>query len=114
MEKTGDAAAIELSPSELREVAAYAAAFARPAPAIFERGRPDDRRPRAAIDAARAFADGAAFLHPLANAIQVKHILESAACAARAFEPSAGDDHAAEPPGSRGHGSVPPPSWWAS
>ncbi len=124
---------IELSRSELREVAGYAVACARPALAIFERERPDDRRPRAAIDAARAFADGAertralrdgawaahraaqeardagqaaaseaaraaghaagaAFLHPLARATQVKHILGSAAYAARAFEISAGDD----------------------
>jgi hypothetical protein len=126
---------IELSPSELRAVAGYAAACARPALAIFERERPDDPRPRAAIDAAQAFADGgertkalrdcawaaqraaqetrdagrfaasdaaraalaaagAAFLHPLAKATQVKHILGSAAHAARALELSAGDDPA--------------------
>jgi hypothetical protein len=54
----GDSTTIELSPSELREVAGYAASCARPALAIFERERPDDRRPRAAIDAAQAFADG--------------------------------------------------------
>jgi hypothetical protein len=124
---------VELSPAELRGVAGYAVACARPALAIFERARPDDRRPRAAIDAAQAFADGAkrakvirdsawaaqrafqetrdggqaaasdaaraavaaasaAFLHPLAKATQVKHILGSAAHAARAFELSAGDD----------------------
>ena len=123
-----DSTTIELSRSELREVAGYAVACARPALAIFERERPDDRRPRAAIEAAQAFADGgertkvlrdsawaqeardagqaaasdaaraaghavgAAFLHPLANATQVKHILGSAAHAARAFELSAGDD----------------------
>jgi Imm-5 like putative immunity protein len=128
-----DSTTIQLSLAELREVAGYAAACARPALAIFERERPDDRRPRAAIDAAQAFADGAerskalrdgawaaqraaqetrdtgqaaasdaaraalgaagaAFLHPLANATQVKHILGSAAHAARAFELSAGDD----------------------
>jgi Imm-5 like putative immunity protein len=130
-----DSTAIELSHSELREVAGYAAACARLALAIFERERPDDRRPRVAIDAAQAFADGgertkalrdsawaahraaqeardagkaapsdaacaagnavgAAFLHPLAKATQVKHILGSAAYAARAFELSAGDDPA--------------------
>jgi len=49
-----DATTIELSQSDLREVAGYAAASARPALAIFERERPDDRRPRAAIDAAEA------------------------------------------------------------
>src|SRR5262249_15707399 len=48
----------------------------------------------AASDAARAagHAVGAAFLHPLAKATQVKHILGSAAHAARAFELSARDD----------------------
>jgi hypothetical protein len=114
----------------------YAAACARAALAIFERERPDDGRPRAAIDAAQAFADGAGrtkairdgawaaqraaqeardagqgaaseaaraalaaagavFLHPLARATQVKHILGSAAHAARAFELAAGGDPAA-------------------
>ncbi|CAI7978958.1 Exonuclease SbcC [Frankia sp. Hr75.2] len=111
----------------------YAAACARPALAVFERERPDDRRPRAAIDAAQVFAQGAertkamrdsswaahraaqetreagqaaasdaaraaghavgaAFLHPLAHATQVKHILGAAAHAARALELAAGDD----------------------
>ncbi|MFV2215466.1 putative immunity protein [Actinomadura sp. LOL_016] len=126
---------IELSPSELREVARFAAACARPALALFERARPGDGRPRTAVDAAQAFADGAertrairdgawgawraaqeardageaaasdaaraavaaagaAFLHPLAKATQVKHILGSAAHAARAFELATGDDPA--------------------
>jgi hypothetical protein len=132
----GDSTTIELSRSELRAVAGYAVACARPALAIFERERPDDRRPRAALDAAQAFADGAArtkalrdsawaahraaqeardagqaaasdaaraaghavgaaFLHSLAKATQVTHILGSAAHAARAFELAAGDDPAA-------------------
>jgi len=126
---------IQLSEADLRAVAGYAAACARSALAIFEGDRPDDRRPRAAIDAAQEFADGAkrtkkirdcawaaqraaheardagqaaasdaaraalaaagaAFLHPLAKATQVKHILGAAAHAARAFELSAGDDQA--------------------
>jgi hypothetical protein len=130
-----DPTTFELGLSELRVVAAYAVACARPALEIFERDRPDDLRPRAAIDAAQAFADGgrrtkairdcawaahraaqetrdagqaaasdaaraalaaasAAFLHPLAKATQVKHILGSAAHAARAFELAAGDDPA--------------------
>jgi hypothetical protein len=130
-----DSTTIELSRSELREVAGYAVACARPALAIFEGERADDERPRAAIDAAQAFADGAertkalrdsawaahraaqqardsgqaaasdaaraaghavgaAFLHPLPKATQVKHILGSAAHAARAFELCAGDDPA--------------------
>lgn len=124
---------VELTRSELREVARYAVVCARPALAIFERERPDDTRPRAAIDTAQSFADGgertkalrdsawaaqraaqeardagqvaasdaaraalaaagAAFLHPLAKATQVKHILGSPAYAARAFELSTGDD----------------------
>ncbi|HEY0932175.1 MAG TPA: exonuclease SbcC [Trebonia sp.] len=102
-----DAPATELSLCELRGVAGNAAACARPALAVCERERPDDRRPRAAIDAAQAFADGsertralrdsagAAFLYPLAKATQVRHILGSAAHAARAFELAAGDDPAA-------------------
>jgi hypothetical protein len=130
-----DSTTIDLNRSELRAVAGYAVACARPALAIFERDRPDDRRPRAAIEAAQAFADGgertkalrdsawaahraaqeardagqvaasdaaraaghavgAAFLHPLPKATQVKHILGSAAHAARAFELSEGDDPA--------------------
>lgn len=130
-----DSTTIELSLAELREVAGYAAACARPALAIFERARTDDRRPREAIDAAQAFADGAdrtkalrdaawaaqraagdardagqdaaseaaraalaaagaGYLHPLAKATQVKHILGAAGHAARAFERSAGDDPA--------------------
>ncbi|WP_179791322.1 putative immunity protein [Actinopolymorpha rutila] len=126
---------VELTLAELREVAGYAAACARPALTVFESERPEDQRPREAIDVAQAFADGAertkalrdrawaaqraasqardagqaaageaaraalaaagaAFLHPLAKATQVKHILGSAAHAARAFELSAGDDPA--------------------
>ncbi len=41
---------IELSQAELREVAAYAVACARPVLPIFEREHPDDKRPRTAID----------------------------------------------------------------
>ena len=48
----------------------------------------------AAVEAARAagHAGGAAYLHPLAKAHQVEHILGSAAHAARAIELDAGDD----------------------
>jgi hypothetical protein len=52
-----------------------------------------DRLRRAMLRAA-GDAVGAAFLHPLPKATQVKHILGSAAHAARAFELSAGDDPA--------------------
>jgi hypothetical protein len=124
---------IELTPDELREVAAYALACARPAVELFERERPGDPRPRAALDAVGAFVDGgrrtkairdgawaalraareardagqaaaddaaraacaaagAAYLHPLAKATQVGHILGAAAHAARAFELEAGGD----------------------
>ncbi|GAA5093795.1 putative immunity protein [Nocardia iowensis] len=124
---------IELSMDELREIARYAVACAEPALEIFERARPDDQRPRAAIDAARVFAEGgkrtkairdsawaaqrayqdardsgqaaasdaarasvaaasAAFLHPLAKATQVLHILGPAAYTARAFELDDDDD----------------------
>lgn len=43
---------------------------------------------------AAGLAAGAAYLHPLANATQVKHIVGSGARAARAAELQAGDDHA--------------------
>lgn len=48
----------------------------------------------AAAEAARAagHAAASAYLHPLAQATQIKHILGSAAHAARAFELDAGDD----------------------
>ena len=126
---------IGLSMSDLREVAAYAVACARPALEIFERARPHDLSARAAIDTAQAFVDGgertkalrdhawaalraaqkardegavaaseaaraagaacgAAFLHPLPKATQVKHILGAAAYTARAFELAAGGDPA--------------------
>jgi hypothetical protein len=125
-------ATIELDLAELREVTAFAVACAEPALAIFERHYPDDSRPRAVLDEARAFADGgkrtqalrvtalaahraaktareegheaafeaaraaghagaSAYLHPLAKATQVLHILGAAADAARAFELDAGD-----------------------
>jgi hypothetical protein len=126
---------IELTRSELREIAGYAAACALPALAIFEAELPSDLRSRAAVEAAQAFANGAertkalrdaawaahraaqeardagraaasqaaraaghaagaAFLHPLPKATQVRHILGSAAHAALAFELSTGGDRA--------------------
>lgn len=119
-----------LTTDELRSVTRYAVACAEPVLALFERARPDDPRPAAALDAARVFADGAArsnlqrtaateahraakdvpdeaaghaataagdaaaaaYLHPLARATQVRHILGAAAHAARAAELSRGDD----------------------
>lgn len=109
---------------ELRTVARYAVRHAESVLAVFERAVPDDLRPRAAIDAAWLFANGArrttlqrtaaveahraarsapsetarlaarcagdaaaaAYLHPLARATQVGHILRAAADAARIGE----------------------------
>ncbi|BCJ39443.1 hypothetical protein GCM10010168_63090 [Actinoplanes ianthinogenes] len=52
-------AAIALSLDELRAVTGFAVLCAQPALEIYERDCPDDPRPRAAVEAARAFADGA-------------------------------------------------------
>src|SRR6476660_3240086 len=125
--RSGDFA---LTMDELRAVAAYAVACAEPAQVIFQKDRPDDTRATAALDAARAFAEGAprsrlqrtaaadahraardatteparhaasaagdaaaaAYLHPLAKATQVRHILGAATHAARAAELARGDD----------------------
>lgn len=121
---------VRLTMDELRGVTGYAAACAQPTLILFERACPQDPRPAAALDAARAFADGAprsrlqrtagadahragreapseaaryaataagdaaasAYLHPLAKASQLRHILGAAAHAARAAELSRGDD----------------------
>ncbi|MEV5161796.1 putative immunity protein [Streptomyces sp. NPDC053728] len=125
-----EAAEVELSTQDLREVTAYAAACADAVLEVFEAGQPEDTRPREAVAAAWEFARGgkrgkalrdtawaalkaaksagtpaggeaaraamaaagAAYLHPLAKATQVKHILGAAAHAARAAELAAGDD----------------------
>lgn len=50
---------IDLTTDDLRVVARYAATCAETVLPIFVTTRPDDLRPRAAIDAAFAFADGA-------------------------------------------------------
>lgn len=126
---TGD---FELTLEELREVARFALSAAQPVLPVFEEARPDDPRPRAALDAARVFADGAprtrlqrtasmdahraaadapteparlaaqaagdaasaAYLHPLARAHQIGHILRASANAARIAELAADDDPA--------------------
>ena len=120
----------ELTMDEVRAIAGYAVACAEPALVLFQKTRPDDPRPAAALEAARVFAEGAprsrlqrtaaadahraardaatsvarhaagaagdaaaaAYLHPLAKATQVRHILGSAAHAARAAELARGDD----------------------
>jgi hypothetical protein len=48
-----------LSMDELRVVARYAVESAEEVLTIFEQDHPDDRRPRAAVEAARTFAGGA-------------------------------------------------------
>ncbi len=111
-------------------MAGFAADCAQPALVVFEKVRPDDLRPAAALSAAREFAGGgprsrlqrtaaveahraareapteaaryaalaagdaaaAAYLHPLAKATQLRHILGPAAHAARAAELARGDD----------------------
>lgn len=129
---TGD---FELTMDELRVVARYTAESAQEALPLFEESAPGDFRPRAAIEAAWKFANGAvrtelqrttaldahraakdvtdeaaqhaarsagdaaaaAYLHPLAQATQVSHILRAAASAAHAAELRAGGDpHAAD------------------
>ncbi|MFG1675312.1 putative immunity protein [Micromonospora sp. NPDC049282] len=122
----------DLTMDELRVVARYVVEDAESVLPVFEQAVPDDPRPRAAIEAARTFADGAdrtklqrvasvdahraarsapseaarlaarsagdaaaaAYLHPLAQASQVGHILRAAASAARIGELTAGDDPA--------------------
>lgn len=70
-----------LTLAELRVVTRYAAECAQESLAVFERNRPHDPRARAAVDAAAS-----AYLHPLAKASQVGHILRAAAFTARALE----------------------------
>lgn len=127
---SGDAARFALTMAELRAVALFAADCAQPALQLFQEACPDDERPAAAIEAARAFAGGAprsrrqrttaveahraarespteparfaalaagdaaaaAYLHPLATATQLRHLLGSATHAARAIELARGDD----------------------
>ncbi|NDL55717.1 putative immunity protein [Phytoactinopolyspora mesophila] len=124
---TGD---FELTYDELREVARYAAESAQDVLPLFENAHPDDPRPRAALDAAWEFVNGArrtklqrvtsmdahraareastevsrlaaqaagdaasaAYLHPIAKAHQVAHILRAAANAARIAEIVAGEE----------------------
>lgn len=124
---TGD---FDLTMDELRAVARFAVESAEQVLPVFEAAAPDDPRPRAAVDAAREFVNGAnrsrsqrvtaldahraaaeadteavrlaaraagdaasaAYLHPIAKATQVGHILRAAACAARVAELAGGGD----------------------
>lgn len=121
---------VDLSTAELRAVVRFAADCAEGLLPEFEAVAPDDPRPRDALAAARAFAQGAArsnlqrtaavaahraargvpaepaqlaalacgdaaaaaYLHPIARATQVGHILRAAACAARVAELRGSDD----------------------
>jgi len=123
----------ELTLEELRCVARFVAQCAEPVLPIFEEAVPGDGRPRAAIGAAWAFANGeprtrrqrvasmdahraardapgeaarlaaqaagdaasAAYLHPIARASQLGHLLRAAANAARIAEIRADGDPAA-------------------
>ncbi|MDL4821344.1 putative immunity protein [Actinomadura opuntiae] len=123
----------ELTVDELRVVARYAVESAQEVLPVFEEAVPADPRPRAAVEAAWEFVNGArrsrlqrvtsldahraakeagteaarlaaraagdaaaaAYLHPIAKATQVGHILRAAAAAARVAELLAGDDHEA-------------------
>ncbi|OEU85183.1 exonuclease SbcC [Streptomyces abyssalis] len=127
---TTGAGDFELTVEELRVVARYVAESAQEVLPVFEEGVPGDTRPRAAVDAAWEFVNGArrtrlqrvaaldahraareapteaarlaaraagdaaaaAYLHPIAKATQVGHLLRGAACAARVAELRAGGD----------------------
>ncbi|MFD7288371.1 putative immunity protein [Streptomyces sp. NPDC059863] len=120
----------DLTMDELRVVARFVAESAQEVLPLFEEAVPGDPRPRAALDAAWEFVNGAkrtnlqrvtsleahraakeagteaarlaarsagdaasaAYLHPIARATQVGHILRAAASAARIAEIRAGDD----------------------
>ncbi|WGW11039.1 exonuclease SbcC [Saxibacter everestensis] len=120
----------DLTTDELRIVAHYVVLHAEDVLPVFEQAVPDDPRPRAAIDAAWTFINGAnrtalqriasldahraarsalseaarlaarsagdaasaAYLHPIAQAGQVGHILRAAASVARISELEAGGD----------------------
>ncbi len=122
----------ELTMDELRVVARFVAESAQDVLPVFEEAVPGDSRPRAALDAAWEFVNGArrtklqrvtsldahraakeadtevarlaaqaagdaasaAYLHPIARATQVGHILRGPANAARIGELQAGDDYA--------------------
>jgi len=130
MNRVTGTADFDLTMDELRVVARFAVESAQVVLPLFEQADGDDLRPRAAIEAAWDFVNGAprsnvqrftsmdahraakdvngesarhaasaagdaasaAYLHPIAKATQVGHILRAAANAARATELSAGDD----------------------
>lgn len=86
-----------LTTDELRAVVAYAVSCAERALVVFERERPHDPRPAAALEAARAFADGARRSRLQRTAATEAHraAKESAGEAARHAATAAGDAAAA-------------------
>jgi hypothetical protein len=81
---------IELTEGDLRAVVGYAVGCAEPALNLFERERATDQRPRAAIEAAREFAQGGPRTGALrkrawaANKAAAEPVTETATAAARA------------------------------
>ncbi|QWF84481.1 putative immunity protein [Amycolatopsis sp. CA-230715] len=59
MDSAGEDPTIELNMEELRVVARYSVESAEEVLPLFEQGHPEDRRPRAAVEAAWVFANGA-------------------------------------------------------
>jgi hypothetical protein len=83
----------ELTMAELRVVATYAARHAEDVLPVFEQAVPDDPRPRAAIDAARVFSNGArrSRLQRVASADAHRAARSAPSEAARLAARSAGD-----------------------
>lgn len=86
---------IELSEHELREIAGYAADAARRVLSIFESLVPDDPRPRAAIDAAHAFAGGGRRTGALRQAAWAAYKAAQEATAPAAADAARAASHAA-------------------
>lgn len=90
-----EARTVVLSLPDLRIVARYAAASARDVLSIFEQAAPDDRRPRAAVEAAQAFASGAPRTKLLRTAALAAHRAARDATTGAAREAARAAGHAA-------------------
>ncbi|WP_408608921.1 putative immunity protein, partial [Desertihabitans aurantiacus] len=88
---------VPLAVEELRVVARFAAAAAEEVLPVFERQHPDDGRPRAALEAARVFVEGAprSRLQRAASVEAHRAAREAATEAARLAAQAAGDASAA-------------------
>src|SRR5665811_2083271 len=95
--RSGD---FELTMDELRAIAGYAVACAEPALVLFQKARPDDPRPAAALHAARVFAEGAprSRLQRTAAADAHRAARDATTEAARHAASAAGDAAAAASP----------------